>query len=146
MEGAMRYLNAALLIFVLFAIAKPGFAGTAQDSTPYKVKTDPTTYTVTFDANGGATPTPASKQMTYGGTYGELTTTTRDGYAFNGWFTAATGGTEVTSATTVTTASDHNLYAQWGEPIPTLSEWGMAILLIILAGVSIRRMRRQQDV
>ena len=71
------------------------------------------TYTVTFDANGGTAPAPASKQVTYDATYGTLATTTRNGYTFTGWFTAGTGGTQVTSGTTVTTAANHTLYAQW---------------------------------
>ena len=71
------------------------------------------TYTVTFDANGGSAPSPASKQVTFGSAYGTLATTSRTGYTFNGWFTAASGGTQVTAATVVTTASNHTLYAQW---------------------------------
>ena len=47
------------------------------------------TYTVTFDANGGSAPTPTSKQVTFGSAYGTLATTSRTGYTFNGWFTAA---------------------------------------------------------
>lgn len=74
---------------------------------------DPTPITVTFNANGGSGPTPDSKQVTFGAAYGDLATTTRDGYTFNGWFTASTGGSLVTAATTVSTAADHTLYAQW---------------------------------
>lgn len=72
----------------------------------------PATYTVTFDANGGTTPT-ASKTVTYASTYGNLPTPTRPGYRFLGWFTNQSGGTEVTSSTSVTTASNHKLYAHW---------------------------------
>ena len=71
------------------------------------------TYTVTFDANGGTTPTPASKSVTFGSAYGTLATTTRTGYTFVGWFTAASGGTQVTTASIVSTASNHTLFAQW---------------------------------
>ncbi|GEM_PF-4678861 len=70
-------------------------------------------YTVTFDANGGNAPTPADKQVTFGAAYGALATTTRAGYAFAGWFTAASGGTEVTAETIVTTADNHTLFAHW---------------------------------
>ncbi|MBN1217618.1 MAG: InlB B-repeat-containing protein, partial [Anaerolineae bacterium] len=41
------------------------------------------------------------------------------GYTFVGWFTAASGGTQVTSATEVTTAANHTLYAQWSMIPPT---------------------------
>ncbi len=71
------------------------------------------TYTVTFDANGGGTPTPATKVVTFGSAYGTLATTSRTGYTFVGWFTAASGGTQVTVATVVSNASNHTLYAQW---------------------------------
>jgi uncharacterized repeat protein (TIGR02543 family) len=71
------------------------------------------TYTVTFDANGGTAATPASKVVTYGSTYGTLATTARTGYTFNGWFTAASGGTLITSGTTVAITAAQTLYAQW---------------------------------
>ena len=51
--------------------------------------------------------------MTFGSAYGTLATTSRTGYTFAGWFTAASGGTQVTAATIVSTASNHTLYAQW---------------------------------
>jgi len=72
----------------------------------------PTSYTVLFDANGG-TVNPTTKTVTFGSTYGTLPTPTRTGHTFNGWYTAKTGGTKVTGSTTVSTASNHSLYAQW---------------------------------
>lgn len=69
-------------------------------------------YTVTFNANGGTTPT-ASKSVTYDSTYGTLPTPTRAGYRFDGWFTAASGGSQVVSSTKVATAKAHTLYAHW---------------------------------
>ncbi len=69
-------------------------------------------YTVTFDANGGTVST-TSKEVTYGSTYGTLPTPIRNGYTFKGWYTATTGGTQVTAATNVATASSHTLYAHW---------------------------------
>ena len=70
------------------------------------------TCTVTFNANGG-TVTPAEQTVTYGSTYGELPTLTREGYTFAGWFTKKDGGTQVTKETVVTTVADHTLYAHW---------------------------------
>lgn len=70
------------------------------------------TFTLSYDANEG-TVTPASKTVTYDATYGELPTPTRTGYAFTGWYTAKSGGTAVTSSTTVSTASNHTIYAHW---------------------------------
>jgi uncharacterized repeat protein (TIGR02543 family) len=71
------------------------------------------TYTVTFDGNGGETPSPTSMSVTYDSTYGTLATVTRALYTFNGWFTAASGGTLVTSASTVAITDAQTLYAQW---------------------------------
>lgn len=70
--------------------------------------------TVSFDANGGTTPSETSKQTTYDSPYGTLPDTTLTGHSFVGWYTAATGGTRITDASTVSTANDHTLYAQWG--------------------------------
>jgi uncharacterized repeat protein (TIGR02543 family) len=84
----------------------------AADATLYAQWTA-NTYTVTFDANGGGTPTPANKTVTFDAAYGTLATISRTGYTFNGWFTAASGGTQVTAATIVGNASNHTLYAQW---------------------------------
>ena len=70
------------------------------------------TCTVTFNVNGG-TVTPAEQTVTYGSTYGELPTLTREGYTFAGWFTEKDGGTQVTKETVVKTVADHTLYAHW---------------------------------
>ena len=35
------------------------------------------------------------------------------GYTFNGWWTEAGGGTQVTNDTVVSTATNHTLYARW---------------------------------
>lgn len=71
------------------------------------------TFTVTFNANGGNTPNPTSKSVTQGSTYGTLATCTRTGYTLKGWYTAASGGTKITSSTTVNLTANQTLYAQW---------------------------------
>lgn len=65
-----------------------------------------------LDAAGG-TSTPAILEVTVGDTYAGLPTPERSNYSFDGWFTAASGGTQVTSATTVTSTVNHILYAHW---------------------------------
>jgi uncharacterized repeat protein (TIGR02543 family) len=70
------------------------------------------TYTVTFNANGGSVST-SSKNVTFDSDYGTLPTPTRSGYTFVGWYTAASGGSKKTKDSTVTTASNHTLYAHW---------------------------------
>lgn len=66
---------------------------------------------VTFNGNGG-TPSESSKTYLQGMIYGALPTATRAGYAFAGWWTAATGGTRVLPSST---AAAGTLYAHWDE-------------------------------
>ena len=73
---------------------------------------DANTYTVNFNANGGSVGTP-SKTVTYDSTYGELPTPTRENHTFAGWFTAAEGGTQITSTTAVKITESQTLYARW---------------------------------
>ena len=72
----------------------------------------PKTCTVTFNPNGGSVGQ-TSKTVTIGSTYGNLPTPTRTGYTFAGWYTAVSGGTQVTSSTIVTATGNHTLYAHW---------------------------------
>ena len=75
---------------------------------------------VALNANGGKIDT-ASGQVstksytaTYGSKYNFLPRPIRTGgYNFDGWYTEQTGGTKITSDTTVTTTKDHILYAHW---------------------------------
>jgi uncharacterized repeat protein (TIGR02543 family) len=69
------------------------------------------TVTVKYDANGG-TPSPADKAITVGSNY-SLPTVSRPGYKFDGWYTAATGGTKVEGTTKVSSPANHTLYARW---------------------------------
>ena len=77
-------------------------------------------FTVSYNANGG-TVSPTSKTVVYGSTYGALATPTRTGYAFAGWYTSATGGTQVTSTTKVSQHQNHTIYARWNVNSYTLT-------------------------
>ena len=71
-------------------------------------------YMVTFDANGGDTPVPTTKEVTYDSPYGELATCTRAGYTFNGWYTTAKeGGVQITAGSPVRITENQTLYARW---------------------------------
>ena len=71
------------------------------------------TITITWDANGGSV-TPESSTYTYNGATITLPTPTRTGYSFNGWFTAASSGTQITEVgTTNKPTEDVTYYAQW---------------------------------
>ena len=84
----------------------------AATITLYAQWTTSVSYTVTFDANGGSCSSSTLTTKSDGTV--TLPTPTRDGYTFNGWFTAASGGTSVGGAgATYTPTSDITLYAQW---------------------------------
>ena len=75
-------------------------------------------YTVTFDAQGGTFPNGSSTTQTmkleYDRTYSvPQQNPTKRGYVFEGWYTERTGGTQVTTRTSMDTAKDHTLYARW---------------------------------
>jgi len=70
------------------------------------------TYTVTLNANGGSV-SPTSITVTKGSTYSALPTPTRSSYTFNGWYTAASGGSKVNPTDTVNLTGNTTLYAQW---------------------------------
>ena len=82
----------------------------AENTTVY-AKWTAKTYSVSFNSHGGSSV--ADKTVTYDATYGTLTNPTRAGYTFNGWFTAETGGTQVTSSTKVQITSAQTLHAHW---------------------------------
>lgn len=75
-------------------------------------------YTVTFDAQGGTFPNDGSKTQTMNLEYDRVYSVpqqnpTKSGYVFEGWYTERTGGTQVTTRTSMDTAKDHTLYARW---------------------------------
>lgn len=71
-------------------------------------------YTITFDAAGGECGV-TSARTDLDGKIATLPDASRDGYTFRGWFTAASGGEQVTTETVY--SADTTLYAQW-EKIP----------------------------
>ncbi len=92
-------------------------SGGTLETSPYTLTSSLTLYaqwtanasvTVTFNSEGG---TAESSMSGPSGTTITLPTPTRSGYTFNGWFTAASGGTLETSPYTLT--SSLTLYAQW---------------------------------
>ncbi len=75
---------------------------------------------VTFQGNGG-TPETQTKTYAVGGKYKPLLAATREDYRLTGWWTAANGGEQVTTNTTVTGEAARTLFAQWEEiPKPNL--------------------------
>lgn len=78
-------------------------------------------YEVTFDSQGGSVPNPQSKMVTYQTAYGALPTVKDSNYySFDGWYTAASGGSKITSSSIMSTASDHSLYARYLQKYPDM--------------------------
>ena len=73
------------------------------------------TYTVTFNANGGTISGNSTRTVKYGTKYGTLSTATRSGYTFDGWYTSATGGTKIMENTLVSITGNQTLYAHWSQ-------------------------------
>ena len=70
---------------------------------------------VSFNLNGGGRlpeEVSAKKFVEYASAYGELPTPTREGYAFDGWYTVASGGEKVTSASQMSIIVSQTLYAR----------------------------------
>lgn len=79
----------------------------------------PTVWTVTWNAtdNGGSCGT-ATSSVTSGNAVGSLPEATKDGFSFDGWYTASTGGTKITSSTVIT--GNVTYYAQFtSTPVTT---------------------------
>ncbi|MGP1349668.1 MAG: InlB B-repeat-containing protein [Stomatobaculum sp.] len=70
------------------------------------------TYRIHFDANGG-TVSPAEMLTGTDGKLSSLPVPARSGYAFVGWFTVASGGTEIKTDTVF--AADKTVYAHWNK-------------------------------
>ena len=70
-----------------------------------------TTLKLTYNNNGGTGCN--TKSVMTGEAYGELCTPIREGYKFDGWYTAESGGTKITASTSVSNNSDHTIYARW---------------------------------
>ncbi len=75
-------------------------------------------YKVTLNSNGGNKYDGTTFNVTYNGKYSPLSNfissaPSKTGYTFGGWYTAASGGTNITASSTVKTAKDHTLFAHW---------------------------------
>jgi uncharacterized repeat protein (TIGR02543 family) len=103
--------------------------------------------TVLLDGNGGTAP--AAPPVVYAGSFqdGQIAfpaDATRAGFAFDGWFTQAVGGTRVTATTDLGLGGPQTvtLYARWADPAagvdsPELAATGSDALPIGLAGAAL---------
>ena len=92
-----------------------GTTVTLTQATTFTAQWTPKQVTITWNANGGIV-TPSTSNYIYDGSSVTLPTPTRDGYNFKGWYTSASGGTQITDiGTNNKPASDVTYYAQWKE-------------------------------
>ena len=73
----------------------------------------------TLDAAGGTLTETNAYKAAYKGKYGTLPVPVRDNHRFDGWFTEAAGGTQVTADTVMTETHPHTLYAHWTKVLET---------------------------
>ena len=84
--------------------AQPNYHGCPTNPTP-------TTYTITFNVNGGNALTPNTATTDTNGKLASLPTPTRSGHTFKGWWTATTGGDSVTINKEY--SANNTIFAQW---------------------------------
>ncbi|MBQ9295628.1 MAG: InlB B-repeat-containing protein [Paludibacteraceae bacterium] len=107
-EGKTMVTNATCGAGATLIVTKEGAVSSSCDGDA------PTLYTITWDAttNGGTCST-ATSSVVAGANIGTLPTAGKSGWTFKGWFTAATGGTKITTGTIPT--GDVTYYAQFTE-------------------------------
>lgn len=71
----------------------------------------PENYTVTYDEDGGSSV--SDGLFTYGGSVTLPSAPTKDGYTFDGWFAASSGGNALTSPYSPTGSASITLFARW---------------------------------
>jgi uncharacterized repeat protein (TIGR02543 family) len=111
-RGRVLLLAAAVAVGAVLLVGcgdgeNPGGGDSGVTNNP---NTDAGQYTITFNANGG-TVSPASGTTGTDGKLASLPAPTKSGYTFDGWFTAATGGSAVTAGTVFNL--DATIYARW---------------------------------
>ena len=99
----------------LTQVTMPGwFEGALPDDVfegcPSGMRTEYNIFAVSFNANGGSVGE-TSRSIVKGNAIGTLPTPTRTGYTFAGWWTAASGGTQISASTTV--SGNVTYYAHW---------------------------------
>ncbi|MBR4189491.1 MAG: InlB B-repeat-containing protein [Kiritimatiellae bacterium] len=111
--GADAFLNSGLQkLYVPASWEGTALAANLGVSESVIVYGEPGKELVVFDANGGSCAT-SSQSYALGEAYGTLPEATRTHYAFDGWWTAASGGTPVTEASLATVEGKRTLYAHW---------------------------------
>lgn len=93
----------------------------SSDSTLY-AQWNANTLTISYDVQGGSAVTDGDTTTTTGAAISALPASpTRIGYTFEGWYSASTGGTQITTNNTHGQTGDFTLYARWSAVSTTTS-------------------------
>ena len=71
------------------------------------------TFHYNWPVSTGEASTTEKTDIAFGSSYGTLPNPTVTGYTFNGWYTSASGGTQASASTKLTTDEDVTLYGRW---------------------------------
>jgi len=107
------------------SVSKSGYEiiGSPQTVTVYWYRVESTTYTVTYNANGGSGTVPTSQAVTVGSsvTLNNGSGLSRSGYTFGGWNINAAGtGTNYNGGSSFTPTGNITLYAKWNSVSGTI--------------------------
>ena len=128
MKKILKMLVLGLLSAALLCCALPS-AFAAEDK-------DSQVYTIGLDAMGGSSSTVAVTTNLSGKLSALPAQPTLEGYTFDGWFTAKTGGSQVADPSAMVPTADQTLYAHWTAiPSPTATplpfnvwqNWGLSL-------------------
>ena len=108
----------------IVAIGAHNNDGNGSNAGHVRLYSGATSLNITYDSQGGSDVSDGDVTTFAGGTIDALPTDpTRDGYTFAGWFTAASGGTEITTGAAHNQTADFTLYARWtANPTTTTTE------------------------
>ena len=109
---------------------------------------------ITYDSQSGSAVADGDTTSRIGATISALPTDpTRSGYTFNGWYTASSGGTQITTSASHGQTSDFTLYAQWtvvpvASPSPPTSSssaptTALSTITVTVAGGTSREVNHQ---
>ena len=107
-----KFIITFVALFFFYALIQGSFSiyrELKNDSIDLSILDPSSSFEITFYPENGESE--FSIRKSYGDTLGTLTTPEKTGYTFDGWYTAADGGTEVTASTLVTGTARY--YAHW---------------------------------
>ena len=109
----MRILSGVLAFFLVISLFPATIADAKTSGKNEKTYKDFAVFIVTLNPGKQGEVNPDSVTVTNGFSYGELPTPTRNGYAFDGWYTEEDGGSWITNSTEVHLTENQTLYAHW---------------------------------